>query len=120
MREESRADVKVERQPEGAAAAAAAERQVTCSSLEVPESEYCGAAEALMMCASRVVSERGAANERGEVLLRLLAPGNQMGALIGPKGSTIRWGEWWPWPGGDPAREGEGGEGTAVINSGRA
>ena len=43
-----------------------------------------------MMCASRVVSERASANERGEVLLKMLAPGSQMAALIGPKGSTIR------------------------------
>ena len=43
-----------------------------------------------MMCASRVVSDRTSTNERGEVLLRLLAPGSQMAALIGPKGSTIR------------------------------
>ena len=29
------------------------ERLVTCTTLEAPESEYCGAAEAVMMCASR-------------------------------------------------------------------
>ena len=29
-------------------------------------------------------------SDRGEVVLRLLAPGTQMAALIGPKGDTIR------------------------------
>ena len=55
MREESRAEVKVDK-----AGAGSIERLVTCTSLEVPESEYCAAAEALMMCASRIVSDRTA------------------------------------------------------------
>ncbi len=87
VREESRADVSVEKKSE--LGPPDAERTVTCTSMEPPEAEYCAAAEALMMCSSRVVSDRGGSGDAA-VMLRILAPAAQMGAVIGPNGAISR------------------------------
>ncbi|GAX79426.1 hypothetical protein CEUSTIGMA_g6867.t1 [Chlamydomonas eustigma] len=87
IREESRADVVVEKNQ---AACSPGDRMVICSSSELLDSEICAAAEALMMSASRVVSDRGAADATGMVSLKLLVTGGQMGAIIGVKGGIIK------------------------------
>ena len=53
IRDASRADVRVDR-----SASEGAPRLVVCVSEEPVESDWCGAAEGLMMCAERVVSDK--------------------------------------------------------------
>jgi hypothetical protein len=63
---------------------------VLCASVEPVEAEYCAAAEALMMCSNRSVTDKNAMDERGVVVLRMLAPFNHMSAVVGMGGSIIR------------------------------
>eukprot|EP00798_Chlamydomonas_sp_ICE-L_P015543 gene15543-21635_t len=83
IRDQTRAEVKVDR-----VVADCTERLVVCSSTEAMHSEWCGAAEALMMAADRVIADKIKSGETATV--RLLAPSNQMGAVLGMKGATIR------------------------------
>ncbi len=53
IRDSSRAEVRVEKQVQNCT-----ERLVVCASSEPVESEWCGAAEALMMCGDRVVADK--------------------------------------------------------------
>ncbi len=75
----------------GAAPLPGGERILTCSSSEPPNSQYCAAAEALMMCTSRLVSpDRGQDLSGGAgVVVRVLVPKSQISAIIGPHGTII-------------------------------
>ncbi len=85
LREQSHAEVQVERVLDGCE-----ERLVTCGSWEPPENEYCAAAEGMMMCANRVVLDKSSWDTEGRVLLRILAPSNQLVAVLGVKNNIIR------------------------------
>ncbi|KAG1675899.1 hypothetical protein FOA52_001556 [Chlamydomonas sp. UWO 241] len=84
LREQSRADIKIDRIND-----TATERLITCWSHEPAHAEYCAAAEACMMVASRAVSDRTTPPD-APVQLRLLAKHDQMGAVLGVKGSIIQ------------------------------
>uniref|UniRef100_A0A6S8LM00 K Homology domain-containing protein n=1 Tax=Dunaliella tertiolecta TaxID=3047 RepID=A0A6S8LM00_DUNTE len=76
------------------------ERVVVCKSQEPADSQWCGAAEALMKCTQHMLHDKPGYNDNkdaadaaaapGPKQVRLVAQAKQMGAVIGMKGATIK------------------------------
>ena len=104
IRQQTGADVHVDTKAETADV-----RLVSCKSTEPADSQYCGAAEALMRCVTHAMNDKGpnlppdakpeeralaiataAANAAMPKSVKLVAQGRQLGVVIGMKGATIK------------------------------